>query len=233
LRQLAEDLDVDENAGRHPDLDDTAESEDKLFTTLGTTTRRANTGKRDILLTDTVGFISDLPHWLVDSFHSTLASVYHADLVLLVVDAAEPVESIREKLVTSHDTLYERNEAPIVTVFNKTDRVDDAELRHKRDALSELAPNPVTVSGLTGDNIRRLRARIEDELPDWRTERLLLPLSDDTMSLVSWIHDNGHVASEEYDGSHVEIEFEARPAVVEQAHSRAENLDRPAEAESA
>ena len=233
LRQLAEDLDVDENAGRHPDIDDTAESEDKLFTTLGTTTRRANTGKRDILLTDTVGFISDLPHWLVDSFHSTLASVYHADLVLLVVDAAEPVESIREKLVTSHDTLYERNEAPIVTVFNKTDRVDDAELRHKRDALSELAPNPVTVSGLTGDNIRRLRARIEDELPDWRTERLLLPLSDDTMSLVSWIHDNGHVASEEYDGSHVEIEFEARPAVVEQAHSRAENLDRPAEAESA
>ncbi|MFB6176854.1 MAG: GTPase HflX, partial [Halobaculum sp.] len=128
--------------------------------------------------------------------------------------------------------LYERNEAPIVTVFNKTDRVDDAELRHKREALSELAPNPVTVSGLTGENVGRLRARIEDELPDWRTERLLLPLSDDAMSVVSWIHDNAHVAREEYDGAHVEVEFEARPAVVEQARSRAEALERPAEAES-
>ncbi|MEZ3114706.1 GTPase HflX [Halobaculum sp. MBLA0147] len=226
LRRLAADLDVDENADRHPDLDDTAESEDRLFTTLGTTTRRADTGKREILLTDTVGFISDLPHWLVDSFHSTLASVYHADLVLLVVDASESVEAMREKLVTSHDTLYERNEAPIVTVFNKTDRVDDEELRRKRDALSSLAPNPVTVSGLAGDNVGRLRARIEDELPDWTSERLLLPLADETMSLVSWIHDNGHVTREEYDGDHVEVGFEARPAIVEQARSRAEKLRR-------
>jgi GTP-binding protein HflX len=232
LRRLAEDLDVDENVDQHPDLDETAESEDKLFTTLGTTTRRANTGKRDILLTDTVGFISDLPHWLVDSFHSTLASVYHADLVLLVVDASESVEEMREKLVTSHDTLYERNEAPIVTVFNKVDQIDEIELRRKREALDSLAPNPVTVSGLAGDNIGRLRARIEDELPEWSRERLLLPVSDDAMSLVSWIHDNGYVVSEDYEGSHVDVEFEARPAIVKQARSRARDLDQPTEAES-
>ncbi|PSQ59167.1 MAG: GTPase HflX, partial [Halobacteriales archaeon SW_9_67_25] len=67
LRQLAADVDVDENEGRHPDLETTAESEDRLFTTLGTTTRRADMDRRDVLLTDTVGFISDLPHWLVES----------------------------------------------------------------------------------------------------------------------------------------------------------------------
>ncbi|WP_297885618.1 GTPase HflX, partial [uncultured Halorubrum sp.] len=67
MRRLAAELDVDENEGRHQDLDTTAESEDRLFTTLGTTTRRADTGKRDVLLTDTVGFVSDLPHWLVES----------------------------------------------------------------------------------------------------------------------------------------------------------------------
>ncbi|MEZ3144721.1 GTPase HflX [Halobaculum sp. MBLA0143] len=225
LRRLADALDIDENADRHPDLDDTAESEDRLFTTLGTTTRRADTGKREVLVTDTVGFISDLPHWLVDSFHSTLASVYHADLVLLVVDASEPVAEMREKLVTSHDTLYERNEAPIVTVFNKTDQVDDDELRHKRDALSSLAPTPVAVSGLTGDNVGRLRARIEDELPDWTDERLLLPVSDDAMSLVSWVHDNGHVTEESYDGDQVELVFEAPPSIVQQARSRAADLE--------
>ncbi|GAA0221415.1 GTPase HflX [Halobacterium noricense] len=232
LRRLADDLDVDENAEKHPDLDSTAESENQLFTTLGTTTRRANTGKRDVLLTDTVGFISDLPHWLVESFKSTLQSVYHADLVLLVVDASEPVEEMREKLVTSHDTLYERNEAPIVTVFNKVDRLDEEELRRKREALSALAPNPVCVSGLTGDRVDDLRERVEAELPDWKRERLLLPLSDDAMSLVSWVHDNGHVEREEYDATQVDLEFEAPPSVVEQARSRAADLDSQAPPES-
>jgi GTP-binding protein HflX len=224
LRRLAADIDVDENEDLHPDLDPTAESEDRLFTTLGTTTRRADTGSRNVLLTDTVGFISDLPHWLVESFKSTLDSVYRADLVLLVVDASEPIEEMREKLVTSHDTLYERNEAPIVTVFNKVDRVDPEELAEKESALTALAPNPVAVSGLTGENVDELSERIERELPDWRHERLLLPLTDDTMSLVSWVHDHGEVEREEYDDDHVLLEFEARPAVVEQARARAGDL---------
>ena len=224
LRRLSADLDVDENEDLHPDLDPTAESEDRLFTTLGTTTRRADTGARDVLLTDTVGFVSDLPHWLVESFKSTLDSVYRADLVLLVVDASEPVEAMREKLVTCHDTLYERNEAPIVTVLNKVDAVEPSELEAKRDALTALAPNPVAVSGLTGENVDELCERIERELPDWRHERLLLPLAEDTMSLISWVYDHGAVEREEYDDEHVLLEFEARPEIVEQARARASDL---------
>jgi GTP-binding protein HflX len=221
MRRLAEDLEVGENDDLHPDLDPTAESEDRLFTTLGTTTRRAETGTRNVLLTDTVGFVSDLPHWLVESFKSTLDSVYRADLVLLVVDASEPVEEMRDKLVTCHDTLYERNEAPIVTVLNKIDVVDEAELDRKMDALRALAPNPVAVSGLTGENVEALADRIERELPDWREERLLLPMSDDAMSLVSWLYDHGHVENEEYDGENVLVEFAARPAIVEKARAKA------------
>ncbi|MUV56427.1 GTPase HflX [Halogeometricum sp. CBA1124] len=238
MRRLAEDLEVGENDDLHPDLDPTAESEDRLFTTLGTTTRRAETGTRNVLLTDTVGFVSDLPHWLVESFKSTLDSVYRADLVLLVVDASEPVEEMRDKLVTCHDTLYERNEAPIVTVLNKIDVVDEAELDRKMDALRALAPNPVAVSGLTGENVGALADRIERELPDWREERLLLPMSDDAMSLVSWLYDHGHVENEEYDGENVLVEFEARPAIVEKARAKAaevqsgETGDAEAEAEA-
>jgi GTP-binding protein HflX len=224
MQRLAEDLEVGQNEALHPDLDPTAESEDRLFTTLGTTTRRADTGTRNVLLTDTVGFISDLPHWLVESFKSTLDSVYRADLVLLVVDASEPVEEMREKLVTCHDTLYERNEAPIVTVLNKIDKVADDELAEKRRALSALAPNPVVVSGRTGENVADLCERIERELPPWREERLLLPMNDDAMSLVSWVHDHGHVETEEYEGEQVFLEFEAQPAIVEKARSKAAAL---------
>jgi GTP-binding protein HflX len=223
LRRLAADVDVDENEGVHPDLDATAESEDRLFTTLGTTTRRAEMDRRDVLVTDTVGFISDLPHWLVESFKSTLDSVYRADLVLLVVDVSEPIAEIREKLVTSHDTLYERNEAPIVTVLNKVDRVDDAEVERKRDALSALAPTPVAVSAKTGANVETLTERIHRELPDYERERLVLPMTDDTMSLVSWIHDHANVSDVDY-GDQVVIEFEARPAIIERSRARAGEL---------
>jgi GTP-binding protein HflX len=223
LRRLAADLDVDENADIHPDLDTTAESEDRLFTTLGTTTRRADMDRRDVLLTDTVGFVSDLPHWLVESFKSTLDAVYRADLVLLVVDVSEPIEDIREKLVTCHDTLYERNEAPIVTVLNKIDTVDDGEIARKREALSALAPNPIAVSAKTGENVGALCERIHGELPDFERERLVLPMTDETMSVVSWIHDNASVDSVEY-SDQVVIEFEGRPAVVEQSRAKAGEL---------
>ncbi|QDX41586.1 GTPase HflX [Salarchaeum sp. JOR-1] len=224
MRSLAADLDVDENEERHPDLDTTAESRDMLFTTLGTTTRRLDMDNRDVLLTDTVGFISDLPHWLVESFKSTLESVYQSDLVLLVVDATESVEDIREKLVTSHDTLYERNEAPIVTVLNKVDEVPEAELAEKREALSALAPNPVAVSGKEALNLDALRERIHEELPDRERERLVLPLTDDTMSVVSWVHDNAHVRDVSYGDDEVVVDFEARSSIVEKTRSKASNL---------
>jgi GTP-binding protein HflX len=224
LRRLAADVAVDTNAGLHPDLDTTAESEDRLFTTLGTTTRGAEIRGRDVLVTDTVGFVSDLPHWLVESFRSTLDSVYRADLVLLVVDVSDPVDTLREKLVTCHDTLAERNEAPIVTVLNKTDAITDSELERKREALSAFTTDSVAVSATEGDGIDILRDRIDAALPDWERERLVLPLSDDAMSLVSWVHDNARVRDETYDGEQVVLDFEARPAVVEQSRARAGEL---------
>ncbi|MGB9965478.1 GTPase HflX [Halobacterium sp. CBA1126] len=224
LRRLADDLDVDENEELHPDLDTTAESENQLFTTLGTTTRRLEMDRRDVLLTDTVGFISDLPHWLVESFKSTLESVYQADLVLLVVDASESVDEIREKLVTSHDTLYERNEAPIVTVFNKVDKVDEDELAEKQEALSALAPNPVAVSGKEGINVDELRERIDAELPPRERETLVLPMTDDTMSVVSWVHDHAYVRDVDYGDEQVVVDFEALPPVVEKSRAKASDL---------
>jgi GTP-binding protein HflX len=224
MQRLAADIEFGENEEKHPDLDTTADAEDRLFTTLGTTTRQMEIDRRDVLLTDTVGFIADLPHWLVESFTSTLDSVYYADLVLLVVDVSEPVEEIREKLVTCHDTLYERNEAPIVTVLNKIDAVDDEELERKREALSRLAPEPVAVSAEEGLNLDELRGRIDDALPDWERERLVLPMTDDTMGVVSWIHEHAHVEDVTYADEQVLVEFEARPSVIERSRAKTGDL---------
>jgi GTP-binding protein HflX len=220
LRQLAADVDIAENEELHPDLDPTAASKDRLFTTLGTTTRRAAFDRRDVLVTDTVGFISDLPHWLVESFQSTLDAVYRADLVLLVVDVSESIEEIRSKLVTSHDKLYERNEAPIATVLNKTDAVSDEEIDRKREALSSLAPNPIAVSAKEGINISALYDRVAQELPEYEEERLMLPMTDEAMSVVSWIHDHANVEDVSY-GEQIVIEFAAKPAIVEQSRAKA------------
>ncbi|WP_227354248.1 GTPase HflX [Haladaptatus salinisoli] len=224
LQRLAEDLEIGENDDLHPDLATTAEAEDRLFTTLGTTTRKAAIDRRDVLVTDTVGFIQDLPHWLVESFKSTLDAVYYADLVLLVVDVSEPVDEIREKLVTCHDTLYERNQAPIVTVLNKIDAVSDEELEEKRKALSALAPNPVAISGMEGSNVEALKRRIDVELPDWEFERLVMPMTEDTMSVVSWVHDHARVEDVTYVEDEVVVEFEARPSIVQRSRAKASDL---------
>lgn len=215
MRELA---DVEETPD-HPDIDDTAESCDELFTTLGTTTRSMQVPGRNVLLSDTVGFISDLPHWLVQSFESTLDEVYLADLVLLVVDASDPVDEMRDKLVTCHDTLWERVEAPVVTVLNKADLLTEEEVRERVEAVEYLAPDPVVVSAAEGENLDALVSRVKDELPDWERTTLELPMSDEGMSTVSWLYDSAEVLDVEY-GEEIRVDFKARDEIISKARAR-------------
>jgi len=159
----------------------------------------------------------------VESFESTLDSVYRADLVLLVVDASEPVETMREKLVTSHDTLYERNEAPVVTVFNKVDRLAPGELADKRAALSGVAPDPVAVSAKRAPASRSSATASRRSYRTGSASGSSSP-PDDAMSLVSWIHDHGHVEAETYADDQVTLDFEAKPSIVARARSKAAGL---------
>jgi len=113
-------------------------------------------------------------------------------------------------------------------VLNKVDEVPDEEVERKREALSALAPNPVVVSGKEGTNVEALQDRIERELPSYERERLVIPMTDEAMSLVSWIHDNARVNGVDY-GDQVIVDFEARPSVVEQSRAKAGELSVPAE----
>jgi GTP-binding protein HflX len=130
--------------------------EDRLFATLDATTRQMVSPARElVLLTDTVGFIRKLPHHLVASFHSTLAEAVEADLLLHVVDAADP--DLRRQMEAVEGVLEELLDEPrpTVLVFNKLDRVGD------EDAVAGLAarfPDAFLVSARTGAGLDALRA---------------------------------------------------------------------------
>ena len=134
-----------------------------LFTTLATTTRMvALPGSKRILLSDTVGFISRLPAYLVESFRSTLEELRYADLVLLMVDASEPMESVGIKLESCRETMDELEVDPgkVLLVLNKVDLLDSR-------ARSGIESDPMfrgystaKITAVRGDGLHQLRNRI-------------------------------------------------------------------------
>lgn len=192
---------------------------DMMFTTLVPTTRSLDVEGRNVLLTDTVGFIEDLPHWMVDAFRSTLNEIFLADVVLLVVDSGEPIETIRRKLLVAHETMWEQlQEVEIVTAFNKADMLTREEMDERMLTLGYLAPNPVAVSAKAGFGLGDLKAELRRHLPRWERVHLSLPLSEEGMSMTSWLFEEGVVHSISY-GDSINIDLEARDGVINKARS--------------
>ncbi len=140
------------------------EESPKLFTTLTTTTRMVSfpNSKRRVMLSDTVGFISRLPTYLVESFKSTLDELTYADLILLMVDASEDFDSIGEKLASCRETLNELGVDPskILLVLNKIDLLKDGgrNLIEQDPLFKDFAT--VKISAVRGDGLRQLRNRV-------------------------------------------------------------------------
>jgi GTPase len=155
------------------------EESPKLFTTLSTTTRAVSfsNSKRKVMLSDTVGFISRLPTYLVESFKSTLDELRYADLVLLMIDASENIDSVRIKFTSCRETLNELEVDPgrILVVLNKIDLLKDrGSLRIEDDPLFKDLPT-LKISATRGDGLRQLRNRILD-----RTREKSLPPKEKT-----------------------------------------------------
>jgi len=132
--------------------------EDKLFATLDTRTRKWPLGEgRNALLSDTVGFVRDLPHHLIASFKATLEEAIHADLLLHVVDAANP--QAVQQMQTVKNVLKELNcdEKNIITVFNKIDALAEPEAVVK--ILKQHEPIGISVSAVKGDGLDLLKER--------------------------------------------------------------------------
>lgn len=194
-------------------VDEQTESKDMFFTTLIPKTRALIINKRKILLTDTVGFIEDLPHFLVDAFRSTLEGIYFSDMILLVVDFSEPTEHIRKKLMISHETLWEKSTSNIITVLNKSETMKPAERKKKLEELSHLIYNPIFISAKTGMGMPDLMNEIGMCLPPLVTQTISLPNNESGAAALSWFYDNGLVEEILY-GKYMTFDFSATEDVM-------------------
>lgn len=174
-------------------------AENKLFATLDPTTRglELESGQQ-ILLTDTVGFISKLPHHLVEAFKSTLEEAVYADIILHVVDASNPAMDSQMHVV--YDTLEKlgAGDKPIITAFNKIEIAGNKVLKDFK------ADKTVNISALHGDGLTELKDTIEEVL---RESKIYIEktYSYTEASKISLIRKYGQLISEEYVAEGIEV----------------------------
>ena len=170
-------------------------AENKLFATLDPTTRKFELPSgNEILLTDTVGFIRNLPHQLIKAFRSTLEEVMYSDAVMVMIDASEP--ECHNQLAVTEGLLEELGAAgkPILYVYNKCDVETDIMPKVKQDAGEN---NVFFISSVTGEGIDALTERIEELVNDGKTdETFLFPHNDQSMASV--LYKNAVITDTEY-----------------------------------
>ena len=186
-------------------------AEDKLFATLDPTTRNLKIPDgEEVLFTDTVGFISKLPHNLVDAFKSTLEEAKYADLILHVADASNP--EVDEQMKVVYRTLEELKVTgkPVVTFLNKQDKLEEERIIKdiKADAV-------VKGSAKTGEGIDELLSKITEIL---REGKVLIDtvLSYADTSKISVIRKKGQLLAEEYEGDGIKVKAYVPKAVAGQ-----------------
>ncbi len=184
--------------------------EDKLFATLDTTVRILQPETRPrILVSDTVGFIKQLPHDLVASFRSTLAEALEASLLLFVVDASDP--TYEAQLEVSRSVLREIGADAVQSrlVLNKLDRVDET----ARAALAEKHPDAILLSAHAPDDVSALRDTLIAFFETAMVEDVLvLPYAK--QGLLGDIYENTRVLSEDYDETGRVLKVRSLPGAI-------------------
>ena len=174
--------------------------QDMLFATLDTSLRQIQLkGGLSFLLSDTVGFISNLPHELVDAFHSTLEEVTYADLLLEVVDISD--EQANKQMAVTKETLntIKAGHLPILRVYNQCDKTD---IQYPKAEGDE-----VYISAIEEDSIMFLLNEIQKHLfPSRMQINISLPYHEG--SLLSYIHEHASIQKEEYLDESIELRIE-------------------------
>ena len=183
---------------------------DQLFATLDPLTRQVMLPHhREVLLTDSVGFIRKLPHELVEAFKATLEEVQMADVLLHVMDASDPLwESQKRATEIVLDELGCMNK-PIIEVYNKIDRLPQNEF-----GIAQ-SPRRVFISALEGINLSNLTERLSQLLESERKRvRLILPQSRG--DLLAIIHREGNIVEQDYQAEFMELTVDLPIKRVEQ-----------------
>ena len=189
-------------------------AKDMLFATLDPTMRsiKLPSGK-DIILSDTVGFISDLPTQLVAAFRATLEEVLSADLILHVRDISHPESELQaEDVQTILNDLGVREDVPMLEVWNKVDLLDEDSQSTAR-TLAERSDGIFAISALKGEGLEPLLDAVSDLLTEPRHQTtFVLPYSEGRKR--AWLFEEGVVLSEDQteDGFHLTVEWTDRQA---------------------
>lgn len=172
--------------------------EERMFSTLSTTTRNLLGTRKRILLTDTVGFVDAVPFWLIEAFNATLEEIFEADLILLLVDASDSEEEIRRKVRLAARTLLPKVFVEnILPVLAKADTLSEGELGFKGKVLadSEFHRTPMAVSATTGRGLDALRDTILATFAYPLEVHLVLPQGPESEVRLHWLHEHTDVLS--------------------------------------
>jgi GTP-binding protein HflX len=196
------------NAGKSTLLNSLTHSqvhvENRLFATLDPTSRRLRFPRdTEVIITDTVGFIEQLPAVIVEAFHSTLEELELADVIVLVVDSSEPKESVEKKLQVSFNELRTiGSSAPIVIAFNKIDLSTQEHLvqliLHLTQTRSLTDRLYVMISAKENKHIDLLLQTIYECLPHLVKITFQLPLGEKTHAFISQLYEKTHVLNITY-----------------------------------
>lgn len=175
--------------------------EDKLFATLDPTTRnlRLSSGQ-EILLTDTVGFIRKLPHHLIEAFRSTLEEAKYADIILHVVDTSNPQMNTQMQIVYETLKQLEIGNKPIITIFNKKDKLDSTPIL--RDFKADKI---LSISAKTGEGLNDLLTSLEEVMRE-QTIYLNHLFSYQDAGKIQSIRKSGQLLKEAYEEDGIRIE---------------------------
>jgi GTP-binding protein HflX len=160
--------------------------ENRMFSTLSTTTRKVRDVGRTILITDTIGFLDDLPTFVIEAFKNTIEEIFTADLVLLTIDSSESRDEMRRKILTSKKILYpDLSPEKVILVLNKIDIGPGRYL--DEEALSEWIECSaiVKVSATTGEGIDHLMDMISQYFMPPNRFEMDLPYSDKSERFIS------------------------------------------------
>ena len=189
---------------------------DQLFATLDPTMRKLDLPEGGpVILSDTVGFISDLPHQLVNAFHATLEEVVEADMILHVRDIADPDTEIQRRdvlEVLGGLGLGDDSETPITEAFNKIDLLAPEALAALEERIARQDNNPpIAISAVTGQGLDALIQRIQDVLGD-KLGELELDLGFDEGATLAWIYEHGEVLDRDDGeaGIHLRVRMDPR-----------------------
>ena len=139
----------------------------ELFTTLTTTTRKLSISKKDVLISDTVGFISKLPAYMIEAFKSTLEELLYTDVVLVVIDSSDTQSDLKKKFNSCTKTLYELGveRDKMIFVLNKSDLINTDQVMERVKYLKiDDSKKWINVSSKTGENVLKLKDLISKML---------------------------------------------------------------------